>query len=109
MGREAFDPAFRSALREAIVLLGIFAVALVYTIVYCYVYGYGREPASIVTYAGIPDWVFWGVFAPWAGCIAVTVWFCFYYMADDDLEPPGDSASSEAATAAPEVEPRHGD
>ncbi len=44
--------------------MGIFAVARVYAIAYCYAYGYGRDPTMIVTYAGIPDWVFWGYLCP---------------------------------------------
>ena len=29
--------------------------------------------------------VFWGVAFPWAICLLFSVWFCFAYMADDDL------------------------
>jgi hypothetical protein len=31
----------------------------------------------------------WGVFLPWTVCALVTVWFCFYFMADDPLEEEG--------------------
>lgn len=99
MGTEELDPAYRSTLREAIVILGIFATALAYTIVYCQIHGYGRDPATVVTYAGIPDWVFWGVFAPWAVCILLTVWYCFFFMVDDDLEPPAGQAEAERMDA----------
>ena len=34
---------------------------------------------------GIPDWIFWSVVAPWIIVLAFSVWFCFAYMADDDL------------------------
>ena len=41
----------------------------------------------------LPDWVFWGVAFPWGLCLLLSVWFCFRYMADDDLgqdrEGPG--------------------
>ena len=88
MDTEEFDPAYRSALRETWAILGLFAAALAYTIAYCYRFGYGRDPESVVLYAGIPDWVFWGVFVPWFACILATTWFCFFYMKDEDLEPP---------------------
>ena len=34
---------------------------------------------------GMPDWVFWSVALPWAVCFVLSTWFCFGYMADDDL------------------------
>jgi hypothetical protein len=33
----------------------------------------------------MPDWSFWGVAAPWGLCLLFSAWFCFGYMADDDL------------------------
>lgn len=88
MDREDWGPGYRNALWESFVLLANYVAALVYTIVYSYVFGYDRDPATVVTYWGVPDWVLWGVFAPWACCVLVTIWFSFFYMADDDLEPP---------------------
>ena len=86
------DPLYRNARREALVLLVIFALALGYTFLVSMTFGYGRDPAEVVTYFGIPDWVLWGIFAPWTVCVLVTIWFCFVYMADDPLE------SDEAST-----------
>jgi hypothetical protein len=41
----------------------------------------------------MPDWVFWSVVLPWGLCFLLSIWFCFWYMADDDLgqdvEEPG--------------------
>lgn len=99
MGTEEFDPAYRSALREAWVILGLFTAALSYTILYCWAFGYGRDPETVTFYAGIPDWVFWGVFAPWFVCVLAATWFCFAFMKDEDLEPPEefmDGAAPEA-------------
>jgi hypothetical protein len=83
------DPVYVNSRREALVLLAIFAVALIYTIVVSSLLGYDRDPSEVVTYLGIPDWVMWGVFLPWTVCALVTVWFCFYFMADDPLEEEG--------------------
>jgi fatty acid desaturase len=80
------DPLYINSRREALVLLAIFAAASIYTIVVCWIFGYGRDPSEVATYLGIPDWVMWGVFLPWTVCALVTVWFCFYFMADDPLE-----------------------
>jgi hypothetical protein len=33
----------------------------------------------------MPAWVFWGVVLPWGVCLLFSVWFCFGYIADDDL------------------------
>jgi hypothetical protein len=66
MRDDNLDPVFVNSRREALIILGLFAVALIYTVTYCYLCGYNRAVESIETYWGIPDWVFWGVFAPWA-------------------------------------------
>jgi hypothetical protein len=34
---------------------------------------------------GIPTWLFWGIFMPWLAADAFTIWFCFFYMKDDEL------------------------
>jgi hypothetical protein len=86
MRDDNLDPVFVNSRREALIILGLFAVALIYTVTYCYLCGYNRAVESIETYWGIPDWVFWGVFAPWAVCAIFTTWFVFCYMADDDLD-----------------------
>jgi len=86
MDKNRLDPVFRNARREAIVLLAIFAISLIYTVLVSYFLGYDRDPSEIVTYLGIPDWVLWSVFLPWTVCVGVTVWFTFFYMVDDPLE-----------------------
>ena len=34
---------------------------------------------------GMPDWVFWAVVFPWGLALLFSIWFCFFFMADDDL------------------------
>jgi len=105
------DSIYRRTLWEAKLILGMWVVALIYTCTYCYLYGYeshpsdpastgpavsawfgplesfDRDPASLVTPLGlgIPDWVFYGVVAPWIACIAATFWFCLFVFREDDL------------------------
>jgi len=105
------DPVFRNSLREAKIILSIWALAMAYTCTYCYLYGYeshpsdpaavgpavsswfgplasfDRDPATLTTPfgLGIPDWVFYGVVAPWIVCLLGTFVFCLFIFKEDDL------------------------
>lgn len=91
-------PSLKYARREAMFVMGLWAVTLVYTVVYCYVFGYSQHDVSLVNLShldrkvenlrlifGVPDWVFWGVGLPWFVCVILTVWFSFWFMKDEDL------------------------
>ena len=43
------------------------------------------DPENIPTTLGMPSWVVWGIAVPWIVADIFTVWFCFFYMKDDDL------------------------
>jgi hypothetical protein len=75
----------RHARREGLLIMVLWAVALVWTIGASYVLGYQRDPQAIGTVLGMPDWVFWSVAVPWGLCFLFSIWFCFVYVADDDL------------------------
>jgi hypothetical protein len=75
----------RNARREGRLIMVVWAAALIWSVAAGYILGYHRPPAQIGLIIGIPDWVFWAVVVPWGACIAFSVWFCFGYMADDDL------------------------
>jgi hypothetical protein len=75
----------RNARREGLVILIAWAVALTWSVGGGYVFGYRRDPATIGTVLGVPDWVFWCVVLPWGMCGLFAAWFCFRFMADDDL------------------------
>ena len=75
----------RHARREALLIMAVWALALVWSVGCGYVLGYGRQPEEIGLILGIPDWVFWSVVLPWGICLAFSVWFCFVFMTDDDL------------------------
>jgi hypothetical protein len=90
------DPLLHSARREALIVLGIWLAACVYTIGYCYAFGYGRDPETLTFVLGFPDWIFFGVVTPWFVCTAVSIWFALTFMADQDLgpEPAEDEAGN---------------
>ena len=87
------DVVYLNGRREAITTLVIWAVFGLYTLTYCYLNGYDRDPEEIETVLGIPDWVFWGVFAPWVVAIPVSWWFAFVVMKDDELGEEGDESA----------------
>jgi uncharacterized protein DUF997 len=74
----------RHARRESLVVMAVWAFALAWSTVCGYVLGYNphREVGLIL---GMPDWVFWAVVLPWGLILLFSAWFCFAFMADDDL------------------------
>ena len=75
----------RHARREGLVIMVVWAAALVWSVASAYVLGHHRDAETVTLIFGIPDWVFWSVVLPWGLCLAFSVWFCFAFMADDDL------------------------
>jgi hypothetical protein len=75
----------RHARREGLLIMTLWAAGLVWCVGGSYLFGYQRDPEAIGLILGMPDWVFWSVVVPWALCLGFSVWFCFRYMADDDL------------------------
>jgi hypothetical protein len=85
---ERDDATFRHARQEAILIFLAWAVALLWSVSYCYFAGFPNEPVdpeTIPLVLGVPSWVFWGVGFPWLVADVFTVWLCFFYMKDDDL------------------------
>jgi hypothetical protein len=81
------DPVLTSSRREALVVLAIWATACTYTVGYCALFGYERDLASLRYVAGVPDWVFWGVFVPWSVCTVLSFWVSNFLIKDQDLGP----------------------
>ncbi|HET6879060.1 MAG TPA: DUF997 family protein [Pirellulales bacterium] len=77
------DPIVRSSRREAVAAFAVWLTAMSYTVGYCYFYGY-RDPAAIRLIGGVPDWVLYGVVAPWTVCTIVAGAFA-YFISDADL------------------------
>ena len=99
--REGEVRLLRHARREAVIVLAVWSLALVWAVGYCYLRGYRHDKDSIVVrwklaelrtaedlklLAGFPDWVFVGIVLPWLLCTSFTLAFCFF-MTDDDLGP----------------------
>jgi hypothetical protein len=85
MPKQNDDPVLRSARREAIVVFCTWLAAMAYTVTYSYLNGYGRTPESLTFVLGFPDWVFWGIVAPWSVCILFSFYFGATFTKDDDL------------------------
>jgi hypothetical protein len=85
------DPVVSTARREALLVLGVFVAALIYTVGYCYLRGYDRAPESLTFVVGFPDWVFWGILAPWSVCLTFSFWFGRTFMRDTDLGASSDA------------------
>jgi hypothetical protein len=75
----------RNARREGLLIMAVWALCLVWSVGSGYLLGYHRNPDDIRLILGMPDWVFWSVVLPWGLCLLFSAWFCFFYMADDDL------------------------
>src|SRR5207249_822725 len=59
----------RHARREGLVILVVWAIALLWSVGSAYVLGYGRDAQDIRLILGMPDWVFWSVVLPWVLCL----------------------------------------
>lgn len=84
------DPVLTSSRREMSVAVVIWALALIYTIGYCSLFGYHRTAESLTFVLGFPDWIFYGLVVPWVVSTVVSGIFAFAFMRDEDLEsaPP---------------------
>jgi hypothetical protein len=81
------DPILRSSAREAWFVVVVWIVACAYTVGYAWRFAYRTGDVNLI--GGIPEWVVWGVIAPWLACTVLTVWFAFRGIQDEDL---GDDA-----------------
>jgi hypothetical protein len=75
----------QNARRESRIIMIVWALCLVWSVGLGYVLGYRRPAEELTFILGMPDWVFWSVLLPWGGALIFGGWFCFGYMADDDL------------------------
>lgn len=84
-----YDPVYLQSRRELGVILILFATFFLWSVGACYWLGYvdpdGSEPVTVSAIWGMPTWVFWGILVPWLAVDVAALWFCFFYMKDDDL------------------------
>lgn len=81
------DPVYLHARREAWVAFLGWLVAGIYTVTYCYFFGYDSDAVELKTILGIPRWIVFGVVAPWIVAIGFGVWFSLVWVQDEDLGP----------------------
>jgi hypothetical protein len=79
------DAVVRAARRESKVALAMWLVAMIYSITYCYVNGYERPVDTLTFVLWFPDWVFWGIIAPWLVCTLLSIVFAFGFMGNEPL------------------------
>jgi hypothetical protein len=103
------DPVVKSGRREAVFTLGMWLAAATYTVGYCTLHGYGREPHDQHFVLWFPDWVFWGIVAPWLACAVVSSWFALCIMQDAPLASADDAPPDDnpADSGAGDTSPRH--
>ena len=90
-----FDPVYLNSKREAIVLLFVMAVFLFWTVGSSYVMGYRSDAETIAARVmGMPSWVFWGVLIPWVAATITTIWFSWFFVANDPLGEANDEISA---------------
>ena len=83
---DELDPTFVNSRREACIIFCAWLVALCWCVPFCYLNGYNvADPENVPTTFGMPSWVVWGIAVPWIAADVFTVWFCFFYMKNDDL------------------------
>lgn len=87
------DPLVRSARREALIVIGLWLAALIYSLTTCYWLGYNRPVSELKLIFGFPEWVFWGVVVPWVTCAVISWVFGMLFVHDGHLgeELPEDS------------------
>ncbi len=113
------DPVLKHSRREAYFIILLWLACLLYSVSYCYLYGYvsheslpnaigpsivslfgdaarlDRDPDTIGTPLGlgIPDWVLFGVALPWIISLLLSFYYCCFFFAEDDLTPSEDNSS----------------
>jgi hypothetical protein len=82
------DPVFLQSRRELAVIVLLFLGFFAWSVGTCYAWGYmpaeSAGEAVSMTW-GMPTWFVWGILFPWLAVDVAALWFCFFYMKDDDL------------------------
>lgn len=84
------DPIVTQGRREFVLVLAVWIGALVYTVGYCGLRGYGRTADDLTFVLGVPDWAMWGVIAPWTVCLVICWVFAYWIMSDAELGADSD-------------------
>jgi hypothetical protein len=110
--KTSYDPVrvFRNGRREGLFAAVAWCLAMLWTVGYCYLFGYQHGPdswpvrAGLVEpwrpgqfrqFLGLPHWVLFGIVCPWLFWTVVTWLYAAFGIADDDL---GAEAGEEGAS-----------
>ena len=106
------DPVVRTARREAWVGLAVWLAAMSYSLACCYFFGYRRDPAALQLIYGVPEWVLWGIVAPWTVCTIIAGLFAFVFVADvdlgEELDESADALGASDSAHLPDTSPENG-
>ena len=109
----------KNARREAWIVLGTWALFLVWVVGYSYLRGYQHpeesllirwgmavspEKAPLKLVLGLPEWIFYGIFAPWLAAMVFTIFFGLRVLKDDDLGEDREDVGSTSAASGPRGE-----
>ena len=89
------DPLVHSARREALLVVSVWLMALVYSITTCYRLGYDRPIEELQLVLGFPEWVFWGIVVPWVICTVFAWYFGASFIRDEHLGEDLDETEDE--------------
>ena len=76
---------YRRSRREAAVAGLIWFLAALWTVGVSYWLGYNRPALSV---GGVPEWVVWGIFAPWIVFFLIHAWYSLIYVREPKAPPP---------------------
>jgi hypothetical protein len=74
----------QSARKEARFVIALWLACCVYTVGYAGLFAYRREELPRLV-LGMPEWVVWGIVAPWLVSTLITCWYALWGMRDEDL------------------------
>lgn len=89
------DPVLTSARREAVLTFLIWLAACIYSVTVCFRLGSGRDVTTLTYVLGFPDWIFWGIVAPWTFCTVLCLVLATFVITDEDL---GEEQTEETLT-----------
>ena len=83
----------------------VWVAACVWSVGVCYRMGYERDADTLAYILGFPDWIFWGVIAPWTTCTVICFLMSYFVIRDDDLgEEQAEEALDQGTATAAETE-----
>ncbi len=76
------DPGFHQARREALQILILSGICMIWTVGYCGMFAYRTSEVTFLW--GIPQWVIFGIALPWLSATVYSLWFALIHMKEKD-------------------------